>query len=123
MTKIPFSSRIESAAADVGPFAPSQTNFARTQRTTHLDWLAGNNCGHRMAHVHRVRVHHPRHYAFVRVHVGRWNVGVRSESLDDADRVTTRQTLQFAHAHLERVANYTTLRTTEGNVHDSTLPC
>ena len=29
MTKIPFSSRIESAPAVVGPFAPSQMIFAR----------------------------------------------------------------------------------------------
>jgi hypothetical protein len=33
--------------------------------------LAGDNSGHRVAHVHRVRVHHPRHHALVRVHVRR----------------------------------------------------
>ena len=73
-------------------------------------------------HVHRVGVHHPRHHALVRVHVGRRNVGVGTERVDDARRVAAREPLELAGAHLERIADHAALRAAERQVHDGALP-
>src|SRR6185312_5033377 len=96
--------------------------LASSKRATHLDRLARHDRGRRVTDMHRVRVHHPGHHALVRIHVGRRNIRVRSERLDDSIRVAPSQALELANAHLERITDYATLRATERNVHDRALP-
>ncbi len=102
--------------------AAAARGLAASERSAHLDRLAGDDRRDGVAHVHGVRVHHPGHHPLVRVDVGRRHVGVWAERVDDAGGVSTRETLELAGAHLERVADHTTLRTAERQVHDRALP-
>ena len=102
--------------------AAAARRLATAERAAHLDRLAGDDGRDRVAHVHGVGVHHPRHDALVRVHVRRRNVGVGTERVDDAGGVAARESLELAGAHLERVADDAALRTAERQIHHGALP-
>ena len=102
--------------------APTARGFTTPLRTTHLDRLARHHGVLGATDVHRVGVHHPRHDALVRIHIGRGDVGVGAQQRDDALGVAARDALQFPHAHRERITNHTTLRTAERQIDDRAFP-
>src|SRR5580698_2206369 len=67
--------------------------LAAAERAAERNRLAGHDAGRRLALVHRVRVHHPRHDLLVRVDVRRGNIGVRPDDDADFTRVTARHAL------------------------------
>ena len=72
-------------------------------RAAHLERLPGDDAEHRVALVHRVRVEDPGHLARARAHVGRGNVGLRPDEVDDLGRVAARHPLQLGDGELLRV--------------------
>ena len=102
--------------------AAATGRLATAERPAHLHRLAGDHRGDRVAMVHRVRVHHPRHHALVRVHVGRGHVGVRAERVDDTGGVATREALELPDAHFVRIADHAAFRTAERQIHDGAFP-
>ena len=92
------------------------------ERAAHLHRLPRNDRRDSVPNVHRVRVHHPGHDTFVRVHVGCRHVGVGAERGDDASCVTTREALELTRAQLEWIADDAPLRPPEGEIHDRALP-
>ena len=71
--------------------------FAAAARAADVDRLAGDDRGHGLAHVHGVGVHHPRHDLLVGVDVGRGNVFLRTDELDEFGGVAAGHALEFAH--------------------------
>src|SRR6185369_14508297 len=96
--------------------------FTPSARSTDVDRLPRNNGCYRLAHVHGIGIHHPRHYLLVRIHVRSRNIFLRSDELDELCRVPPSHTFEFVHRHLLRVADHATLRATERNVDDRALP-
>ena len=91
-------------------------------RAADVDRLAGDHAGHRLAHVHGVGVHDPRHGLLVGVHVRRGNVLLRPDELDDLRGVAARHALQLALAHALGIADDAALGSAEGNIDDRALP-
>ena len=77
---------------------------------------------HRLAHVHGIGVHHPRHDLFVGVDVGGGNVFFGADEFDQFGGVAARHALDFAHRHLVRIADHAALGAAEGNVDYGALP-
>ena len=101
--------------------SPSR-RLTAAKRAAHLDRLAGDDGRDRMALVHGIGVHDPRHDPLVGIHVRSWHIGIRTERRDDADRVTPGQALELAHAELTRIADHATLGATERQVHHRAFP-
>src|SRR5439155_615570 len=57
--------------------------FTAAQRSAELGRFAGDHRRRRMADVHAVGVHHPRHHLLVRVDVGRRDVLLGTDGVDD----------------------------------------
>ena len=96
--------------------------FATAQRSTELDRLAGDHRRGRVADVHRVGVHDPRHDLLVGVHVGRRDVLLGSDRVDDLRDVAACERFDLALRHLRRIANHAALAAAEWNVRDGALP-
>ncbi len=75
-----------------------------------------------MAHVHGVGIHDPGHGLLIGVDVGRGNILLRPDEVDDLRRVAARHALQFALAHRLGVADDAALGAAEGNVDHGALP-
>ena len=60
------------------------------------DRLAGHDLRHRVADLHRVRVHHPRHRLLVRRHVRRGDVLLRADDRQQLGGEAARQALELA---------------------------
>ena len=91
-------------------------------RAADVERLAGDHAGDGLAHVHGVGVHDPGHGLLVGVHVGRGNVLLRSDEVDDLRGVAAGHALQFALAHCFGIADDAALGAAEGNVDDGALP-
>ena len=91
-------------------------------RAAHVDWLAGDDGGDGLAHVHGVGVHHPGHGLLVGAHVGCGNVLFRADELHQLGGVAAGHALQFALRHLVRVADDAALGSAEGDVDHGALP-
>ena len=72
--------------------------FAAAERAAHLERLAGDDRRLRVADVHRVGVHDPRHDLLVGVDVRRRDVLFRADRLDDFGDVAARERLELAAA-------------------------
>ena len=96
--------------------------LAAAERAAHLDRLAGDDGRRRVADVHAVGVHHPRHDLIVGVDVGRGHVLLRPDRVDDLGDVAPRQRLELALRHPRRVADDAALAAAEGDVRDRALP-
>ena len=96
--------------------------FAASARSAHVQRLAGDNSRNGLPHVHGVGVHHPRHGLFVGVDVGRGNVFLGADELDELGGVAAGHALQFAARHVLGIANDSALGSAEGDVHHGALP-
>src|SRR2546421_10428624 len=65
--------------------SPFETSFT----TTNSERFPRNYRRHRVALMHRKRVHHPAHDLWVGIHVGRGNIAIRSNQDRDFRRVAT----------------------------------
>ena len=91
-------------------------------RAAQVERLAGHARRHGVAHVHGVGVHDPRHGLLVGVHVGRGDIALRADVVQDFRRVAPRDALQFALGELLRVADDAALGAAEGNVDHRAFP-
>ena len=86
------------------------------------DWLPRDDLGHRVAALHRVRVHHPGHRLLVRGHVGSGNVLLRADDRQEFRREATRHALELAERHRARIAAHASLRTSVRQAEKRALP-
>ena len=96
--------------------------FAASTGAANVDGLSGDARGHRLAHVHGVGIHHPRHDLLVGVDVGRGNIFFGADEFDQFRGVAARHALDFAHRHFVRIADHAALGSAEWNVDDGALP-
>ena len=96
--------------------------FAASSRTAEIERFACHDGGRRLAHVHRVRVHHPRHDLLVRADVRRRDVALRPEPVAQSRRVAARHALELRLRHFRRIADHAALRAAKGNVDDRAFP-
>ena len=96
--------------------------LAASERAAHLDRLAGHDGRRRVADVHAVGVHHPRHDLVVGVDVGRRHVLLRADGVDDLGDVAAGQRLELAPRHPRRIADDAALAAAERDVRDGALP-
>ena len=96
--------------------------LAASERPAHLDRLAGDDGRRGVADVHAVGVHDPRHDLVVGVDVGRRDVLLRTDRIDDLGDVAPRQRLELAARHPRRVADDAALAAAERDVRDGALP-
>ena len=96
--------------------------FAASARTANVDGLSGHARRYRLAHVHGVGVHHPRHDLFVGIDVGGGNVFFRADEFDQLRGVAPGHALDFAHRHFVGIADHAALGAAEGDVDDRALP-
>ena len=74
------------------------------ERAAERDRLAGHDLRHGVAHLHRVRVHHPGHRLLVRGHVRSRDVLLGADHRQQLGGVAPRQPLDLAHRHVTRAA-------------------
>ncbi len=86
------------------------------------DRLPGDDLGHRVAPLHRVRVHHPGHRLLVRRHVRRGNVLLRSDHGQEIGREAARQPLDLGERHGARLAADPALGSSVGEAKQGALP-
>ena len=86
------------------------------------DRLARDDLRHRVAALHRVRVHHPRHRLLVRRHVRRRNVLLRADERQQLGREAPREALELDARQLPRVAPNAALRATVRQSQQRALP-
>ena len=97
-------------------------SLAPAERSAHLDGLARDDGRGRMADVHAVGVHDPRHDLIVGVDVRRGDVLLGADRVDDFRDVAARQRLELAAGHPRRVADDAALAAAERHVRDRALP-
>src|SRR4029079_10766710 len=78
-----------------------------TLRATEGNWLARDNARHRVTDVHRVSIHEPGHNLGIGVHVGRWDVLVRTDHELDLGRVASGQILELRLGEELRIDGHT----------------
>ena len=86
------------------------------------DRLPGDDLGHRVAPLHRVRVHHPGHRLLVRGHVRRGNVLLRPDHRQEIGGEATRQPLDLGEGQRARVAADSSLRPAVGEAEQRAFP-
>ena len=91
-------------------------------RAADRERLAGDDAEHRVALVHRERVEDPRHHLRARADVGRRDVALRADLVDDLGRVAARHALELLGRELLRVADDAALGAAEREVHQRALP-
>ena len=84
--------------------------------------LPVTTAGFRVADVHAVGVHHPRHHLLVGVDVGRRHVLLGADRVDDLGDVAARQRFELAARHPRRIADDAALAAAERDVRDGALP-
>ncbi len=92
------------------------------QRSAQLEWFARHDRRFGVADVHAVRVHDPRHRLLVGVDVGRGDVLLRSDGVDDLGDVAARQCLELAARHDARIADDAAFAAAERNVGHGAFP-
>ena len=86
------------------------------------DRLPGDDLGHGVAALHRVRVHHPGHRLLVRGHVGCGDVLLRADDRQQLRRETARHALELAERHRARIAAHASLRAAVRQPEERALP-
>ena len=84
--------------------------------------LPGHDLRHRVAALHRVRVHHPRHRLLVRRHVGRGDVLLRPDERQQLRGEAARDALDLGVRQRARVAADAALRAAVGQPQERALP-
>ena len=92
------------------------------QRAADVERLAGDDAEHRVALVHRVRVEDPGHHGPVGADVGRRDVLLRPDLVDDLRRIAAGQLLELVARELLGVTRDPALRAAERDVHQRALP-
>ena len=87
-----------------------------------VEGLAGDDGGGGFAAVHGVGVHYPGHGAFVGVHVGRRDVFLRSDDVDDGRGVAAGDTFEFDLGHDGGVTDDAAFAAAVGEIDDCALP-
>src|SRR6202050_2100634 len=101
---------------------PAASRFLTPARATQREGLAGDDGRGGVAHVHRVSVHDPSHGLLVGAEIGRGNVPLRPDELDNFSGIAARDALDLALGKFRRIADDATLRAAERNVNDSAFP-
>ena len=96
--------------------------LASAERAAHLDRLAGDDRRRGVADVHAVGVHDPRHDLIVGVDVGRRDVFLGADRVDDLRDVAAGERLELAAGHARGVADDAALAAAERDVGDRALP-
>jgi hypothetical protein len=91
-------------------------------RAADLDRLARDDARHRLVHVHRVGVHEPGHRLRRGADVGRRDVLVGADNLDQFGRVPPRDPLELVLRELRGVAGDAALAAAEWQIHHGALP-
>ena len=86
------------------------------------DRLAGDDLRDRVAALHRVRVHHPRHRLLVRGHVRRGDVLLRADDRQELGGEPPRQALELAQRERARLAADAALRAAVREAEERALP-
>jgi hypothetical protein len=102
--------------------AAARRRFLPAERAADRQRLAGHDAEHRVALVHRVRVEDPRHDRAVRADVGRGNVLLRADLVDDLARVAPRHPLELAAREPLRIDDDAALRAAERDAHQCAFP-
>ncbi len=97
-------------------------SFAAAARSAHIQRLAGDHRRDRLAHVHGVGVHHPCHGLLVGIDVGRGNIFLRPDELDQLGGVTPGHALQFAARHVLGIADDAALGAAEWDIDYRAFP-
>src|ERR1700753_496337 len=121
-----ISTPMRRAASDATTNTPRPVASRRPSEPPSVIGFAGHEAGGRLALVHRVRVHHPRHDLLVRVHVRRGDIGIRSDDDADLAGVAARDALEFTTRERTRIDADTALGTAVWHVHRCVLdrhPC
>ena len=84
--------------------------------------LAGDHGRDRVAGVHRISIHDPRHDFVIGVDVRRGNVALGAEEFHDLGSVAAREPFQFAEGEQIGIADDAAFGAAEGNVDDGALP-
>ena len=92
-------------------------------RPPEREGLAGDDGGHGVPRVHRVRVHDPGHRLRIGAHVRRLNVLLGPELVHQLGGVAARDPFQLSTGKHGRVADDAPLGAAEGDVDDRALPC
>jgi hypothetical protein len=93
-----------------------------TERAADVERLAGHDAEHGVALVHRVGVEDPGHLAPRRADVGRGDVLLGADLVDDLARVAAGQALELALGEDLRVADDPALGAAERDAHQRALP-
>ena len=101
--------------ADAGGLVPED-------RAADRDRLPRDDLGHRVALLHRVRVHHPRHRLLVRRHVRRGNVVLRADDVHELRREPARDALQLPLREVARTAPHAAFCAPVGEAQQGALP-
>ena len=96
--------------------------LAAADRAADRERLAGDDAEHRVALVHRERVEDPRHHLRVRADVGRRDVALGADLVDDLGGVAARHPLELLGRERLRVADDAALGAAERQVHQRALP-
>ena len=91
-------------------------------RAAERERLPGHDPEHRVTDVHRVGVEDPRHHLRVGADVGRRNVLLRPDLVDDLRRVAAREPLELPGGEHLRVADHAALRAAEREAHQRAFP-
>ena len=84
--------------------------------------FAGDDARNRLTHVHRVRIHEPRHRLRIGVDVGSGNVFVRTDDFDQFCGIPARDTLELALREFGRVAGDAAFTAAERQIDDRAFP-
>ena len=96
--------------------------FTTAFGSAHVFRLAGDDSRDRLAHVHGIGIHDPRHGLLVGVHVGSGNIFFRPDEFEQLSGVAARHTFEFAARHFLGIADDAALGSAKWNVDDSALP-
>src|SRR6185437_13583964 len=105
-----------------GDHAAAAGGFGTSARAAEGERFAGDHGGFSAAHVHGIRIHEPRHDLLVGIDVGRRNVAVRSDEVDDFGGVAPGELFELGVGKDVRIDDDAPLTASERDVDDGALP-
>ena len=101
---------------------PSPGRLVPSLGAAHVEWLAGDRGGHRVARVHGERVHDPGHDLRRGPHVGGRHVLLGTDQDRDLGRIAARQVLELREREAVRVDGHAALGAPIGEADHGALP-
>ena len=101
---------------------PACGRLLAAERASDRERLAGDDAEHGVPLVHGERVEDPGHHLPVGADVGRGDVPLRADVVDDLARVPAGEALELALRESLRVTDDAALRPAEGEAHQGALP-